>query len=118
MRCVATRSAVFARLSSSYLPAPLRLPPFCDGHHGGAQVPLRRPGKPPCQSRWHAHPAPCRDIAPNCLLPPLLQARASGDYDNIVGNVAGLGGSSLLMGALGVAPSKDTLWTSSPQPPT
>ena len=48
----------------------------------------------------------------------LVQARASGDYVNTVANVAGLGGSTLLMGALGVGPSKDTLWTTSPQPPT
>merc|ERR1719230_1139049 len=33
-------------------------------------------------------------------------------------NVVTLGGASLLYGALDVAPSKDTLWTASPQPPT
>ena len=40
------------------------------------------------------------------------------DYVNTVANAATLGGSSLLMGATKVAPSKDTLWTASPQPPT
>merc|ERR1719353_154979 len=34
------------------------------------------------------------------------------------GNVVTLGGASLLLGACAMAPSKDTLWTSSPQPPT
>ena len=54
----------------------------------------------------------------------MVQARASGDYarpegDNKPwGNVVTLGGASLLMGATAMAPSKDTLWTRSPQPPT
>ena len=47
-----------------------------------------------------------------------VQARASGDYVGPEANVEGLGGSTLLMGALGIGPSKDTLWTASPQPPT
>ena len=54
----------------------------------------------------------------------LFQARASGDYARPEGNmqpwdnVATLGGASLLLGATHMAPSKDTLWTASPQPPT
>jgi hypothetical protein len=35
-----------------------------------------------------------------------------------VDNPYQIGGSSLLMGATRIAPSKDTLWTRSPQPPT
>ena len=35
-----------------------------------------------------------------------------------VDNAFDIGGSSLLMGALAIAPSKDTLWTASPQPGT
>eukprot|EP00756_Hemistasia_phaeocysticola_P044960 Hpha_TRINITY_DN18735_c0_g1::TRINITY_DN18735_c0_g1_i1::g.47372::m.47372 len=54
----------------------------------------------------------------------VVQARASGDFARPEGstapwgNVVTLGGSSLLMGATAMAPSKDTLWTASPQPPT
>ena len=48
----------------------------------------------------------------------VVQARASTDYVDVEGNAAQLGGSSLLMGAVSIAPSKDTLWTRSPQPPT
>jgi GNAT superfamily N-acetyltransferase len=48
----------------------------------------------------------------------VVQARASADYVNKVENPYSLGGSSLLMGATRVAPSKDTLWTASPQPGT
>lgn len=58
------------------------------------------------------------DMLQALALPAVVQARASGDYVSEVSNAYQLGGSSLLMGALGVAPSKDTLWTSSPQPPT
>lgn len=54
----------------------------------------------------------------------VVQARASGDYARPEGdtspwdNTLRLGGSSLLYGATAMAPSKDTLWTASPQPPT
>ena len=58
------------------------------------------------------------DMLASLTLPAVVQARASGDYVNIISNVVELGGSSLLMGATLVAPSKDTLWTRSPQPPT
>lgn len=58
------------------------------------------------------------DLLESLALPSVVQARASGDYVNKQANPYALGGSSLLMGALRVAPSKDTLWTSSPQPGT
>lgn len=58
------------------------------------------------------------DILQSLKYPAVVQARASQDYVNEVDNPLGLGGSSLLFGALLIAPSKDTLWTSSPQPPT
>ena len=58
------------------------------------------------------------DILESLTLPAVVQARASGDYVNKETNPFALGGSSLLMGALAIAPSKDTLWTSSPQPGT
>ena len=58
------------------------------------------------------------DMLQSLAYPAVVQARASGDYDNEVDNPLQLGGSSLLMGATLVAPSKDTLWTASPQPPT
>lgn len=58
------------------------------------------------------------DIMQALGLPAVVQARASGDYVNKVDNPFTLGGSSLLMGALAIAPSKDTLWTASPQPGT
>jgi len=64
------------------------------------------------------------DILVSLAYPSVIQARASGDYARPEGdmtpwdNVVTLGGSSLLMGALHMAPSKDTLWTASPQPPT
>ena len=64
------------------------------------------------------------DMLASLALPAVVQARASGDYARPEGNtqpwgnVATLGGASLLMGATKVAPSKDTLWTASPQPPT
>ena len=58
------------------------------------------------------------DMLESLSFPSVVQARASADYDNEVDNPAQLGGSSLLMGATLMAPSKDTLWTASPQPPT
>ena len=58
------------------------------------------------------------DILESLTLPAVVQARASGDYVGKVENAFAIGGSSLLMGALAIAPSKDTLWTSSPQPGT
>lgn len=58
------------------------------------------------------------DMLVSLGLPSVVQARASTDYVDPVGNAAELGGSSLLMGAVGIAPSKDTLWTRSPQPAT
>ena len=58
------------------------------------------------------------DMLQSLAYPAVVQARASQDYVNKVANAFGLGGSSLLMGAALVAPSKDTLWTSSPQPGT
>jgi len=58
------------------------------------------------------------DILEALTLPAVVQARASGDYVNKQTNAFDLGGSSLFMGAISIAPSKDTLWTSSPQPPT
>ena len=64
------------------------------------------------------------DMLASLSLPAVVQARASGDYarpegnSQPWGNVVTLGGSSLLMGATKMAPSKDTLWTASPQPPT
>ena len=54
--------------------------------------------------------------------PSVTQGRASGDYgfatsaDGFDENVATLGGSSLLFGATGIVPSKDTLWTNGTQP--
>ena len=58
------------------------------------------------------------DMLQSLAYPAVVQARASGDYVNVVENPYQLGGSSLLMGATLMAPSKDTLWTASPQPPT
>jgi hypothetical protein len=64
------------------------------------------------------------DMLASLTLPAVVQARASGDYARPQGNtqpwanVVTLGGASLLMGATRMAPSKDTLWTASPQPPT
>lgn len=64
------------------------------------------------------------DMLASLALPAVVQARASGDYARPEGdmkpwgNVVTLGGASLLMGATKMAPSKDTLWTKSPQPPT
>lgn len=64
------------------------------------------------------------DMLESLSLPSVIQARASGDYARPEGNtqpwgnVVTLGGSSLLMGATKMAPSKDTLWTQSPQPNT
>jgi hypothetical protein len=58
------------------------------------------------------------DILQALTLPAVVQARASDDYVSVVNNTYQIGGSALLMGALAIAPSKDTLWTSSPQPPT
>lgn len=58
------------------------------------------------------------DVLESLSLPAVVQARASGDYVNKQANPFALGGSSLLMGALKIAPSKDTLWTASPQPGT
>ena len=59
------------------------------------------------------------DMLVSLRLPAVVQARASSDYAELdTLNVAQLGGSSLLMGAVSIAPSKDTLWTRSPQPPT
>lgn len=58
------------------------------------------------------------DMLQSLRLPAVVQARASADYVNVDDNPHQLGGSSLLMGALAIAPSKDTLWTASPQPPT
>ena len=62
--------------------------------------------------------ASATDVLQALSLPAVVQARASGDYVNKAANPGALGGSSLLMGALAVAPSKDTLWTASPQPGT
>eukprot|EP00750_Incisomonas_marina_P023958 INCI5072.2.p1 GENE.INCI5072.2~~INCI5072.2.p1 ORF type:complete len:814 (-),score=111.60 INCI5072.2:2037-4478(-) len=64
------------------------------------------------------------DMLVSLDFPAVVQARASGDYARPEGdmqpwaNVADLGRASLLLGPLAMAPSKDTLWTSSPQPPT
>jgi hypothetical protein len=64
------------------------------------------------------------DMLESLSLPSVIQARASGDYARPEGNtqpwanVVTLGGASLLMGATKMAPSKDTLWTASPQPDT
>ena len=58
------------------------------------------------------------DMLQSLRHPAVVQARASADYVNVDDNPRGLGGTSLLMGALAMAPSKDTLWTASPQPPT
>jgi len=46
------------------------------------------------------------DMMISLTLPAVVQARASGDYVNKVDNPFTLGGSSLLMGALSIAPSK------------
>ena len=46
------------------------------------------------------------DLLQSLVYPAVVQARASADYVNTVDNVVQLGGSSLLMGATGVAPSK------------
>lgn len=58
------------------------------------------------------------DMLQSLFYPAVVQARASADYVNTRDNPYSLGGSSLLMGATLMAPSKDTLWTSSPQPGT
>jgi hypothetical protein len=64
------------------------------------------------------------DMLASLAYPAVVQARASGDYARPEGNtkpwgnVVTLGGASLLLGATAMAPSKDTLWTASPQPPT
>ena len=58
------------------------------------------------------------DILESLSLPAVVQARASDDYVQVSANAFEIGGSALFMGALHIAPSKDTLWTSSPQPPT
>ncbi len=58
------------------------------------------------------------DMLQSLLYPAVVQARASADYVQKEQNPYSLGGSSLLMGATRVAPSKDTLWTASPQPGT
>eukprot|EP00931_Biecheleriopsis_adriatica_P045516 TRINITY_DN26070_c0_g1_i1.p1 TRINITY_DN26070_c0_g1~~TRINITY_DN26070_c0_g1_i1.p1 ORF type:complete len:794 (-),score=129.52 TRINITY_DN26070_c0_g1_i1:49-2430(-) len=58
------------------------------------------------------------DMLVSLAFPAVVQARASDDYVSTVTNVAQLAGSSLLMGAVDIAPSKDTLWTASPQPAT
>ena len=63
-------------------------------------------------------------MGPKLMHPAVLllpcQARASEDYALVTPdlNAIVIGGSSLLMGAAHIAPSKDTLWTSSPQPVT
>ena len=62
------------------------------------------------------------DMLVSLRFPAVTQGRASGDYgfatsaDGRDENVATLGGSSLLFGATGIAPSKDTLWTNGTQP--
>lgn len=58
------------------------------------------------------------DMLESLTLPAVVQARASGDYVNTQANAFQIGGSALFMGAVKMAPSKDTLWTASPQPPT
>ena len=58
------------------------------------------------------------DMLQALALPAVVQARASNDYVNKIDNPFTLGGASLLMGAVRIAPSKDTLWTASPQPGT
>lgn len=58
------------------------------------------------------------DMLESLAFPAVIQARASGDYVNTVDNAFQIGGSALLMGAVAMAPSKDTLWTASPQPAT
>ena len=64
------------------------------------------------------------DMLAALSFPAVVQARASGDYAREEGNmdpdgnVVTLGGASLLLGATAIAPSKDTLWTRSPQPST
>jgi len=58
------------------------------------------------------------DMLQSLSLPAVVQARASGDYVNTQANAFEIGGSALFMGAVRIAPSKDTLWTASPQPPT
>jgi hypothetical protein len=58
------------------------------------------------------------DMLQSLTLPAVVQARASDDYVQTQENPVELGGSSLIMGATRIAPSKDTLWTFSPQPAT
>ena len=70
--------------------------------------------------------ASATDMLVSLKHPAVIQARASGDYalpPNLNSTVPGkntqaIAGSSLLLGALGVAPSKDTLWTNGTQPLT
>ena len=69
------------------------------------------------ETALHRRPS-ATDMLVSLPYPSVVQARASGDYVSTEANVGQLGGSSLLMGAVGIAPSKDTLWTRSPQPPT
>jgi hypothetical protein len=63
------------------------------------------------------------DMLVSLRFPQVTQGRASGDYGFPTGpeakgegNVVTLGFSSLLFGATGLAPSKDTLWTNGTQP--
>lgn len=62
-----------------------------------------------------AYPA---DILMSLQLPSVSHARASTDYCVPDKNTAQVGSSSLLYGALGLAPSKDTFWTRGVQPMT
>ena len=62
------------------------------------------------------------DMLESTRFPTVTQGRASGDYgfatspEGTDANVQTLGPSSLLFGATGIAPSKDTLWTNGTEP--
>eukprot|EP01047_Picozoa_sp_COSAG01_P038457 COSAG01_NODE_3122_length_6555_cov_10.591853_3_plen_458_part_00 len=56
------------------------------------------------------------DLLISLGFPAVSNARASFDYCDTARNTREMAGSSLLMGALKVGPSKDVFWTTSPQP--
>ena len=56
------------------------------------------------------------DLLVSLTFPAVSNARASFDYCDTARNTREMAGSSLLMGALRIAPSKDVFWTTSPQP--
>eukprot|EP01051_Picozoa_sp_SAG22_P000177 SAG22_NODE_3_length_48349_cov_158.681180_38_plen_467_part_00 len=56
------------------------------------------------------------DVLLSLAFPAVSNARASFDYCDTARNTREMAGSSLLMGALKMAPSKDVFWTTSPQP--